>query len=269
MELVTLHAHTGYSGHGSGSVRALAEAACTAAITVLGVTEHYPLSPAFDHDAYLSMPWESIGPYLDDIEQAQALFPDMQILAGCEFDWLGDDEDRSLAPDAFSAFDIVLGSVHFVDGWAFDDPSQVEAWEERGVDYVWRRYFSLWCDAVSSDLPFDVMAHPDIVKKFNYRPSFDPLPLYKQAAEAAAAAGRMVEVNTAGLQYPCKEMYPGQDLLREFARAGVPCTIGTDAHEPRFVARDIEKGYRWMHEAGYREVTVPLKDGDLKTVALE
>ena len=112
------------------------------------------------------------------------------------------------------------------------------------------------------------MAHPDLVKKFGRKASFDPVGLYKQAAEAAREAGRMVEVNTSGLTYACEEMFPSQGLLREFCLAGVPCTLGTDAHTVTDVDRDIEAGYRWMYEAGYREVTVVVPGGDRRTIAL-
>ena len=57
-------------------------------------------------------------------------------------------------------------------------------------------------------------------------------------------------------------------LLAEFCRAGVPCTVGTDAHTPANVARDIEAGYRLMAQAGYRTVTVPTRDGDRRSITI-
>ena len=113
------------------------------------------------------------------------------------------------------------------------------------------------------------MAHPDLVKKFGYRPSFNPQPLYDQAAEAVVAGGRMVEVNTSGLTYACAELFPASDLLRTFFRAGIPCTIGTDAHDPAVVARNLMPGLRAMYDAGYRCVTVPTKSGDRREIVLE
>ena len=59
----------------------------------------------------------------------------------------------------------------------------------------------------------------------------------------------MVEVNTSGSYYACKEMFPAPALLVEFRRAGVPCTVGTDAHVPANVARDIAAAYRLMAQA--------------------
>ena len=177
---------------------------------------------------------------------------------------------NALGEDAFAPYAWVLGSVHYLDGWAFDDPSIIEQWPEHGsVDDVWRRYFEVWCEAASSDMPFDAMSHPDLVKKFGFLPSFDPAPLYRRAAEAVRAAGRMIEVNTSGAWCPCEEMYPAPAFLREFCRAGVECSVGSDAHAPENVVRGIEDAYRLMREAGYRFVTVPTADGDRRRIPLE
>ena len=269
MELVTTHTHTCYTNHGQGTVDELVSAAVAAGVTTIAVTEHYPLSAAFDHDDYLSMNRARVGDYLADIEAAARAHPEIEVVAGCELDWLGDDEDRDLAPDQFEPFGVVLGSVHFIDRWAFDDPAVAARWQEVGADDVWRRYFEIWCEAASSDGAFQVMAHPDLAKKFGYYPSFDLQPLYERAAEACAAAGRMVEVNTSGAHYACREMFPAPGLLRAFCRAGVPCTVGTDAHEPANVARGIPEAYRLMYDAGYRHVTVPTADGDRRRIAIE
>ena len=269
MELITTHTHTCFTNHGEGTVEELVSAAVAAGVTTIAVTEHYPLTDAFDPEHYLAMPAERVGAYLAAIEEARAAHPEIEVITGCELDWLGDDEDRTLTAEDFAPFKLILGSVHFVDRWPFDDPAQRGRWDEVGADRIWRRYFEVWCEAVSSDAPFHVMAHPDLAKKFNFYPSFDPRSLYDEAAEACAAAGRMVEVNTSGSYYACKEMFPAPELLAAFRRAGVPCTVGTDAHVPSNVARDIERAYRLMAQAGYRTVTVPTADGDRREVTIE
>lgn len=269
MELVNLHTHTGLSGHGEGSVAALASAASQAGLTTFAITEHYPLSEVFDPQAYLAMPEGKLDEYCAAVRLAQQEYPQMDILLGCEIDWLGALEDRDFAAADLSAFDHILGSVHFIDGWAFDDPAQRGRWEEEGADAIWKRYFETWCEAVSSDAPFTCMAHPDLAKKFGYYPSFDITPLYKQAVEAVKASGRMIEVNTSGLYYACEEMFPAQALLEEFCRAGVPCTIGTDAHTAAHIDRGLQEGYKWMYESGYREVAVPLQGGGFRFVTIE
>jgi len=268
MELINTHTHTFLSGHGEGTVAEVVSAAVQEGLSTLAITEHYPLSKAFDPNNKVSMPFDSLDNYCNDIRAAQAVHPELEVLLGCELDWLGDDEDRQLSNASFTRFDIVLGSVHLIDGWAFDAPSSHEGWKKRGADYVWKRYFDIWCEAVLSDKPFTVMSHPDLPKKFGYYPSFSLDDLYSQAAEAIRNSGRMVEVNTSGANLACKEMYPAKALLREFFKAGIPCTVGTDAHHPKNVATGIKQAYALMYECGYREVTVPTRDGDRRKVTI-
>ncbi len=269
MELVTTHTHTDFVGHAQGSVKEMMDAAVAAGISVMAVTEHYPLSRQMDPKAYLSMPADRLDEYCQTVRAQAGEHPQLQVLLGTELDWLGKEEDRTFSPDQFDRFDIVLGSVHFVDGWAFDDPSLRGHWQEVGPDDIWKRYFEIWCEAADSDYPIDVMSHPDLVKKFGYRPSFDPSYLYSEAAEAAKAGGRMIELNTSGAYYDCHEVFPAPDLLKLFHDAGVPATIGTDAHCPANVGRDITQAAQTLYDAGYRHITVPTPDGDRRTIAID
>ena len=269
MELVTTHTHTAYTGHGHGTVAELAAAASAAGVSTLAVTEHFPMSAEMDPTNEISMAWDNLDRYRADIAKAAAAHPEMQVVCGCEVDWLGSDEDRDLASCDFSPYGIVLGSVHFVDGWAFDDPAEQARWDEVGVDEVWRRYFEVWCEAAScQDAPFTCMAHPDLVKKFGFRPSYDLASTYASCAEAVESTGRMIELNTSGATYPCAEMFPAPAMLATFCRAGIPCTIGSDAHDPALVVRNIREGYRVLYDAGYRCITVPTPDGDRREIPL-
>ena len=133
------------------------------------------------------------------------------------------------------------------------------------ADVIWRRYVELWCEAASdARQPFTIMSHPDLAKKFDRYPSFDLGPLYDRMAEAAAAGGRMVEVNTSGAYYACAEMFPAPALLAAFRRAGVPCTVGCDSHDPANVARDIRRAYDLMYVAPERLADLLYLYGELR-----
>ena len=193
MELVNTHCHCVYSGHGIGSIAEYADAAAAAGLTTLAFTEHFPLSEAFDPDEYLSMRPPMVDAYLAEIDEARARHPQIEFVTGTEMDYLGALEDRQLTEDALAPFRFRLLSVHFIDGWAFDDPDQKARWTEPGApDAIWRRYGELWCEAASNaSLPYDAMSHPDLAKKFGYYPSFKLERLYDEMAEAARAGGRM------------------------------------------------------------------------------
>lgn len=270
MEFINTHCHSKYCGHGEGEIAEYVDAAQKAYLTTLAFTEHYPLTKAFDPDEYLSVLPENMPLYIERVLEAREQAPEMDILLGIELDYLGTDEDRTFASDEFDQFDLVLGSVHFVDAWPFDDPAQRDVWEQEGqVEHIWERYVDLWCTAASDrTLRFDVMSHPDLAKKFGYYPDFPLEPLYARMAEAAHEGGRMIELNTSGAYYACAEAFPAPALLRAFAHAEVPCTVGTDAHVPKNVARDIEQAYATLYEAGYRHITVPTFGREVRHIEL-
>lgn len=248
----------------------LVAAADAAGIEVLAVTEHFPLSGAFDPRGDEAMPRESVAGYLADIDRARAERPHMTILSGCEMDWLGAAEDRTPAERDTSRFDVVLGSVHFLGTWGIDNEDIEGPWLEPGApDRIWRQYVDEWCAMAASPDRFDVLSHPDLPKKLGHFPTYSLEPLYARMAEAARAGGRMVEVNTAGAVKRCAEMYPTLKLLSAFRRAGVPCTVGTDAHKPVDVAFGIREAYELMARAGYDCVTIPLAHGERRELPIQ
>jgi histidinol-phosphatase (PHP family) len=275
MKLINTHCHSKYCGHGEGEIAQYVDEAAAAGLSLLAFTEHFPLSAAFDPDEYLSVTPAKMPVYeqalAEQIERACVDYPTLEIISGLEMDYLGADEDRDFSGVDFSRYKFILGSVHFVDKWAFDDPAERDEWLKDGAaDRIWRRYIDLWCTAAADKtLPYDCMAHPDLAKKFGYKPTFDLAPEYARMAEAARAGERMIEVNTSGAYYDCKDSFPAAGLLAEFCRAGIPCTVGTDAHTPKNVARDIQLAYDKMARAGYQKVTVPTAAGERREIALQ
>jgi histidinol-phosphatase (PHP family) len=177
------------------------------------------------------------------------------VLCGIEADWLQDSVDAVREAISAHEFDMVLGSVHFLDDWAFDDPELVARYDSCDIDALWERYFDEVARAASSRL-FDVMAHPDLVKKFAFFPSKDPAHWYDVAASAMAEGGCAVEVNTAGLRKPVGEIYPSLRMLQACRRRGVPATLGSDAHAPHEVGAGLAEAGELLAEAGYDSVVV-------------
>ena len=141
-------------------------------------------------------------------------------------------------------------------------------WKSVDLEAFWKRYVELWCEAAKSDMPFTVMAHADVVKKFSPKPEFDLEPLYERMARAAREGGRMVEVNTSGAYAECAEYYPSPSLLQAFRAEGVACTVGTDAHCKEHIARDIERAYDYMRAVGYTQLAVPTRRRGVRMVDL-
>jgi histidinol-phosphatase (PHP family) len=256
--MIDLHMHTSRCGHASGTPEEYVRAATAAGVSVLCFTDHLPLPADTPHALQYAMPAEQLSGYVAEIRAlaaATAADGGPEVLVGIEADWIEGRQDEIRHMCEESALDMVLGSVHFVDGWAFDDPDLTDRYAEWDIDELWDRYFATLSAAAASGL-FDVMAHPDLVKKFGYLPSVDPTPWYERTAEALAAAGVAFEVNTAGLRKPCGELYPAPGFLRAAARLGVPVTCGSDAHRPDEVGAGLDAARDALLEAGYRSLVV-------------
>lgn len=254
--MIDTHVHTARCRHAEGEAAEYVAAAVKRGVTILGFSDHLPLPETFDSG--YAMPREELPSYVADVlaarEQAAAS-GGPEVLLGVESDWLPDhlDHVRELT-EAFE-FDFVVGSVHFLDGWAFDDPALRHRYDEWDPDELWARYFAELERAATSGL-YDVMAHPDLVKKFCYAPTTDPREIYEAAAHAMAHSGVAAEVSTAGLRKPCREVYPAPRFLKALREAGVPVTVGSDAHAPSEVGYAWDRALGALRHAGYDSVLV-------------
>lgn len=226
------------------------------AVGEIAITEHvYRFAEAH---AWLDDPFwreestEDADAYCDAIVAAreEARLP---VLVGVEMDWLA---DRTAEIAAFldgRPFDVVLGSVHFIDGRAIDDPTADDR-DWLPVEELWTRYLEQLTAAAGSGF-YDVMSHPDLPKVFGRRIPAHLDRLLDDAVAAIADAGVAVECSSAGLRKPVAELYPEPGLLARFRRAGVPVTLSSDAHAPQDVARDFATAVAALRGAGYETIT--------------
>lgn len=251
--LIDCHVHTARCGHGSGSVADMVAAAERAGLAGIVLTEHLPLPDDLDPNRVYSMPPADLRDYVAEVRDASEASA-IPVFLGIEADWLPGRLEHVTAMLDTAEWDVVLGSVHMLDGWAFDDPDLLDSWNSHDVDEVWETYFERLCDAAASGL-FDVMAHPDLVKKFGHRPSFDPAELYDAAAKCFASGGVAAEVSTAGLRKPVGEMYPSPAFLSALVAHDVALTLGSDAHSPEEVGYALSDAAGTIRSAGGRVVS--------------
>jgi histidinol-phosphatase (PHP family) len=154
-------------------------------------------------------------------------------------------------------YDFVIGSVHMIDNWAFDDPDPPQnlKWKEKDVDTVYRDYYRLLRGSAESGL-FDIMGHVDLVKKFGHRPAGNLQTEVEETARIFRKAGVTVEINTSGLRKPVKEIYPSLEVLKVYSSHGVPITFSSDSHDPNDVGRDYDKAADLARAAGYKDYRV-------------
>ncbi len=190
----------------------------------------------------------SLPEYADLIETAKA--DGLPVSLGLEMDWIpgrADDLRALLAP---YAWDIVLGSVHWIGAFGFDIQESPEEWRRRGVDGVFSEYAGLIEELAGSGLA-DVFAHPDLPKLWGQAPS-DRTDFEQRIVAAAVRGGCAIEVNTNGLRKR-GGIYPSATLLSLACTAGVPATLASDAHTPDRVGEAFGVAAAHLRRAGYNE----------------
>jgi histidinol-phosphatase (PHP family) len=248
-------------------------AAGEAGIEELGVSEHVhrfrQALDVWDHPFWL----ENAHDDLDAYEEFVRTTP---LRLGIEMDYVAGREDRIANLLESHEFDYVIGSVHFVRDKAVDYDVW-DIWESvRDADKVWQLYFGALAEAAQSGL-FDVLAHPDLVKVWgNARemPERDPRFYYEPAVEAIAESGVAVEVSTAGLRKPVREIYPAPAFAAMCVEAGAAFSLSSDAHVPEDIGYAYERALEEMRAWGVGEIAVfegrrrrlePLGAGDAET----
>jgi histidinol-phosphatase (PHP family) len=198
---------------------------------------------------------DQLPEYVEAVASLKREFPDIAIKTGIEADYLPRLEKETERLLSAYDFDYVIGSVHFIDGWGFDDSRYIEGYKHKDLYELYARYFALVAGAAKTGL-FDVIGHIDLIKKYNFKPGRDIAPLVENAVSAIKDAGAAVEINTAGLRKPVGEIYPSDGVLALCSAAGVPITFGSDAHNPVEVGMDFEAARLAAKRAGYDRLAV-------------
>ena len=248
------HMHTPLCGHAVGLPSEYAKQAVKAGLKEIGFSDHAPL--VSHDDPKITMNREQLPFYLALVEEVQRQFTkSLTVKIGIEADFLPGYESETQKILQSYPFDFVIGSVHFIKRWGFDDPAEREQWSNQDVNQVYRDYYELLRQSAKSKM-FDVIGHCDLVKKFGNRPSKGMNDEVEKTARVFKETGMVIEINTSGLRKPVKEIYPSLDCLVIYREAGVPLTFGSDSHDPRDVGRDFDKGLALAKKAGYREYVV-------------
>ncbi len=209
---------------------------------------------------------QSIGDYLD--LAAQARDAGLPVAWGLEVDYYPGRMEAVADFLAGLSLDYVLGSVHWIGAWGFDNEEVLDEWERRDVDAVYRRYYELLIEMAGTGVP-TVLAHPDLVKKFGHVPSsFDSSEAFSDLVVLCKSAGIGLEVSSAGWRVPAGEQYPARELLEGAVAAGLRLTTASDAHMPEAVGHRIDDLCRLLGDLGCGSI-YGYRHGEAVPVALE
>lgn len=233
---VDYHTHTVRCGHATGALEEYVESAIAAGLREIGFSDHIPMYwlPPEQRDPGIAMAMVELEEYVADVLRVRGRYPGIPVRLGLEADFIPGREEELVRLLERYPWDYVIGSVHFIGEWGFDNPAEVNRYAEWDISELYGKFFTLETMAARSGL-FDILAHIDLIKKFGHRPSGDLSRLYADVAQAIAESGTAIELSTAGLRKPVREVYPNPQLLHECCRRGVPLVLSSDAHSPQEV----------------------------------
>jgi histidinol-phosphatase (PHP family) len=181
----------------------------------------------------------------------------LPVVIGLEVDYYPGRMESVAAMLSGYPFDVLLGSVHWIGNWMFDDLAsalEMAEWDRRPLRESWTAYTEA-LEELAATGTCDVLAHPDLVKVVGRRPDAGVVRSCEdRIAEAAAASGMAAEVSSAGMVKPCREDYPSRSLLRRFAELSVPVTFASDTHGTARVAERNHELVSAALAAGHRRV---------------
>lgn len=166
----------------------------------------------------------------------------LPILIGLEVDYLPAAMPAMAGVLADYPFDVLLGSVHWLDEWLFDaygTPAFAAQWEQRNIDEVYTQYVDSVLDLAHAGV-VDVLAHLDVIKVAGHRPP-SLIEHERRLVAGVAEADVVVEFSSAGLRKPASDTYPNLGLLDALLAQGVGITTASDGHTVEQIGQGFDQ----------------------------
>ena len=247
--IVDLHNHTPLCNHAEGEIFEYVEKAIKSGTKYFGFSDHAPM----DFDPKYRMDFTQMQEYEKAVLDAKEKYKEqIEILLAYEVDFLpGHMDERVLNADV----DYLIGSVHFIDEWGFDNPEFIGHYEHEDIDVIWQKYFNA-IEEMAKSGHFDIVGHLDLIKVFKFMPKKDINLIAKNALLAIKKADMVLELNVAGYRKPVAESYPSASLLKQAYELDIPITFSSDAHKPEQVSLFNEEITKMARDAGYTECAI-------------
>jgi len=244
---IDLHNHTVLCNHATGTIEEYLQKAISLGIDIYGFSEHAPMKN-FEDGYRLTL--DNINLYKNEVLHYKEKYKDdINLLLGYEVDYIDDSYllDEIIKDDSV---DYLVGSVHYLDKWGFDNPEFIEQYQSKDIDTIWQEYFEAVYNMVQSGY-FNIVGHLDLIKVFKFLPKKDIKSIAYKTIKAIKKANIAVEINSAGFRKPIREQYPSKELLELCFEADIPITFSSDAHSVEQVGFEYDKSKKLALEVGY------------------
>ncbi|MBQ4132881.1 MAG: histidinol-phosphatase [Desulfovibrionaceae bacterium] len=256
---IDLHNHTSHS-HGQSSVEEMYNAAKENGLEIMGFSEHSPRPAAYSYPTeyrdHLAATFEQ---YIQSVQALKQLPDGPKVLLGLEMDYFPSEESFIRETISKYDYDYIIGGLHFLGTWGFDHSR--EDWQPLSEDEkcaFYAEYYETLIKMAQSGL-MNIAAHPDLIKLFSidtfreWVQESSAKNLIRRAIAAIMENNMAMEISSAGLRKPCKEIYPGPAVMEIAAELNVPITFASDAHHFGHVAHAFDRLAAYAADYGYTE----------------
>lgn len=254
------HMHTWFSSDSVTRPEEMIEQAVRLGMTELCITDHYDMDyPVSPETGEMEFQLDTLT-YREKIRALQEQYRGrIAIRFGVELGLQTHLKDRLRTYVRQWPFDFVIGSMHLLDG---KDPYYTDSFPDMSDEEMYRLYFRATAENLRSFHDFQTLGHLDYATRYGkrkaagyncgeYRQEIDEI--LQLLIEYQIA----LEVNTGGLKYGLGYPNPHPDIIRRYRELGGELiTVGSDAHEPRYVAYSFDTASALLKEAGFRYYTL-------------
>ena len=139
------------------------------------------------------------------------------------------------------SFDFLVGSIHFIDGWAFSHLKQRWDKNDYDMDELYEKYYALMLSLINSRL-FSGLAHLQSLQCYGAYPQKDFKHIYLQLARALCSNNMYIEESSGlAINYDDKRLGMNADMLESMVKCNVPILTASDAHSPQNVGLYIKE----------------------------
>ena len=272
MEFSCIHTHSSFCD-GDDDVETICRTALRKGLRSVGFSSHAPVTAKTGMSGAWIMNDEKLEAYLDCVRAAKKRWEGkIAVHLGLEVDYIegligpADRDYREMG------LDYIIGSVHFVSPphgppFTVDDSAEnVDRGIREGYGGDAFAMMAAYWEAEEAMIRaggFDLLGHPDLVKKNNkdmrlFREDSD---YYRGKLAAVASltgkAGIPAEINTGGINRgKINDCYPSIPFLKLFRDNGVSMSINADAHRAEDLDGNYGKAVNSLIAAGYTETVL-------------
>ena len=247
--IVDLHNHTILCNHATGSIDEFVQNAIEKKIDIFGFADHAPMY----FDETYRMGFKDMKRYESDVLHVKKKYEkDIEILLGYEVDYLPNMVDQRVLD---AKVDYLIGSVHFLNKWGFDNPEFIGKYKEKNIDKIWEDYFAAIENMAKSEF-FDIVGHIDLIKVFKFMPTKDIRLIAKKAIKQIKKSNMVIELNNAGLRKPINEIYPSPSIMELMSEYDIPITFSSDAHKTEDINYKKSEALEYAKSFGYKKCAV-------------